>query len=298
MTAGRVLVTGANGHLGRLLLKALPAGWTARAAVRSQRAVAQLTDIRELDVVCLDYADVPALAAALEGVTAVVHLVGILKESPGNTYQAAHETTCAALVDAIHQAGAAPRIAYLSILGASPTATNRCLASKGRAERLLLDSGLPVTVLQVPMVLGENDYASRALQARARAGVSFGWRLESLEQPLFAGDAVQAVLRACEAAYGGLRLAGPESLSRRDLILRVARLLGTQPRLVSLPMSLGMGVARVLESLSGNPVVTAAMLEVLDHDDAIDPAPAAARLGIELTPLDDMLRYIIGASRP
>jgi hypothetical protein len=34
------------------------------------------------------------------------------------------------------------------------------------------------------------------------------------------------------------------------------------------------------------------MLGVLDHDDDIDPAPAAARLGIQLTPLDETLRRI------
>jgi hypothetical protein len=32
------------------------------------------------------------------------------------------------------------------------------------------------------------------------------------------------------------------------------------------------------------------MLGVLEHDDAIDPEPARAKLGIELTPLDAALR--------
>jgi hypothetical protein len=37
------------------------------------------------------------------------------------------------------------------------------------------------------------------------------------------------------------------------------------------------------------------MLRILDHDDAIDPAAAAAALGITLTPLDEMLeRCIVG----
>ena len=36
------------------------------------------------------------------------------------------------------------------------------------------------------------------------------------------------------------------------------------------------------------------MLEVLQHDDDIDPGPALALLGIELTPLDDTLRRYVG----
>jgi hypothetical protein len=36
------------------------------------------------------------------------------------------------------------------------------------------------------------------------------------------------------------------------------------------------------------------MLEVLEHDDRIDPAPACARLGLRLTPLDITLRRSVG----
>jgi hypothetical protein len=49
-------------------------------------------------------------------------------------------------------------------------------------------------------------------------------------------------------------------------------------------------LARGLEALLANPPVTPAMLEVLDHDDRVDPGAACRRLGIELTPLDEMLR--------
>ena len=40
------------------------------------------------------------------------------------------------------------------------------------------------------------------------------------------------------------------------------------------------------------PAVTRAMLRVLDHDDDIDPKPAAAALGIELTSLEQTLAHI------
>ena len=40
--------------------------------------------------------------------------------------------------------------------------------------------------------------------------------------------------------------------------------------------------------------MTTAMLGVLEHDDQVDPAPACARLGIELTPLDETLKRTVG----
>ena len=49
----------------------------------------------------------------------------------------------------------------------------------------------------------------------------------------------------------------------------------------------------MMEWLLANPPVTEAMLEVLDHDDDIDPRAACAALNLELTPLDETLRCCI-----
>jgi hypothetical protein len=55
---------------------------------------------------------------------------------------------------------------------------------------------------------------------------------------------------------------------------------------VSLPLGLGLAFVSMLERLLANPAVTRAMLEVLDHDDRIDPEPGRRLLGVELTELD------------
>ena len=52
--------------------------------------------------------------------------------------------------------------------------------------------------------------------------------------------------------------------------------------------------AALLEKLTANPPVTRAMLGVLNHDDDVDPAEPCQRLGIELTPLDEVLRRCVG----
>jgi NADH dehydrogenase len=298
----RVAVTGANGHLGRRLLTRLEAERPVRAVVRSTAAARAINDGRGpvIDTVIVDYANEPAMRRALEGCTAVVHLVGILKETAANAYETAHEATCRALAAAAAEAGV-QRIVYLSILGSSPDAANACLASKGRAERILLDGAVSAIVLRVPMVLGEGDYASAALLARARAKRAFMLRGSSREQPIYAGDVVEAIVAALD--HDGLErssfdLAGPESLSRTALTLRAARVLGTTPSIVSLPVAIGLAAAAVLERVSRDPPVTVAMLGVLDHDDDIDPTPAAERLGLRLTPLDVMLEHVAkGANR-
>jgi uncharacterized protein YbjT (DUF2867 family) len=149
-------------------------------------------------------------------------------------------------------------------------------------------------VLRVPMVLGPDELAAAALRARAEARFTFLVRGgATLEQPIDARDLVRALELALEADVEGcaLDLAGPESLPQRELVLRVARLLGTRPRIVPLPLAAASALAWCMEKLSAEPPLTRAMLGVLEHDDCIDPEPAASRLGLALTPLEATLRF-------
>lgn len=284
-----LLVTGANGHLGRRLLAAATSkSWTTRAIVRSERAAADIAG--HPDVRIVDYGDIAGLTDACASCDAVVHLVGIIKEGGGATYQSAHVEATEALLEAATNA-VVQRIVYLSILGADDGSRNRCLASKAEAEALLARGPIPSLVLRVPMVLGEGDYAATSLLKNARKSVAFTFRATSMEQPIYAGDVIDAALAglAADAPTGVLELAGPQALPRSELI-EVASAVGT--RTISLPVALGYGLAALLGALSANPPLTADMLGVLDHDDDIDPEPAANALGITLTGLSETLARI------
>ncbi len=297
------LVTGANGNLGRRLIRETLLADSANrvtAVVRSERArdtvaAMELPDEARarLTLEVLSYTDINALNKVCLDVDRVVHTVGIIKEAQSATYEDAHEASCEALVAAL-KGTQVKHVTYLSIVGSKPDSNNACLASKGRAEEILLGGEVPCCVLQVPMVLGEGDYASFALKKRASGGLAFGFRMASLEQPIYAGDVVRAIVAAGEAQLDArLELGGPEVIDRGELTRRAAAVLGTSPRVVSLPIGLGRAVVKLLESISGNPPMTVAMLNVLDHDDRVDPQPACEVLGLEeLTGLDEMMRRV------
>jgi NADH dehydrogenase len=294
--ASPLLVTGANGRLGRSLARALAGRRPVRALVRSERAAATLSALPEParpDVVRVDWSDADALARAGAGCEHWIHLVGILKETKSSRYADAHERPATALARAAEKAEA-KRIVAVSILGAAPAATNACLASKGRADAILLRGAVPATVLRVPMVLGPGELAALALRARAEAKVAFLVRGgETLEQPIDARDLVRALELALDAPVerSALELAGPESLSHRELLRRVAALLGTRPRVVPLPLAAVSALAWCFERCLDEPPLTRAMLGVLEHDDRIDPRPAASRLGLVPTPLEATLAW-------
>jgi len=294
----KVLVTGANGHLGRGLVARLAATPGAvRAVVRSQRAADQVAAVATVDTRILDYTDEQALGEAARGCTAAVHLVGIIKETRSARYADAHEATCATLAKAASAAGL-ERIVYLSIFGSSPRSQNACLASKGRAEQILLGGSVPACVLRVPMVLGPGDFASFSLRRQATSRVlplPGGGR--TLQQPIDSRDVIRAVCAALERPApisGALDLGGPECLSHRRLVARAAALHGRSPTVLSVPLGLARAGVALLERLLAEPPMTAAMFDVLQHDDRIDTEAACKELDLELTPLDDTLRATVG----
>jgi uncharacterized protein YbjT (DUF2867 family) len=301
---GRILVTGANGHLGiRLIRRRAERGAAAeqvRALVRSERAANTLRELPEScrpEIRIVDYADAEAVAAAARGCDRIVHLIGILKETKSARYLDAHEAASSALAQAAEKVGA-QRIVYMSILGAGPEEENACLASKGRAERILLDCRVPVTVLRVPMVLGPGEIAAIALRSTICAPLAPLVRSgAALEQPIDAEDvakAIESALADQSSDDAVLDLAGPESLTHRELVCRAARLIARKPRFLPIPLAAVSLFARLAERFSDNPPLTPAMLGVLDRDDHIDPSSCCNRLGLTLTPLDETLRRCLG----
>ena len=298
----RVLVTGANGSLGRALFEQIEQPARFRAGVRSERAAEQIAALPEAarpETVRVDYTDTPSLPAAARGCDAIVHLVGIIKESSNTRYAEAHEESCTHLARAASDAGV-KRIVYLSIVGSDPASRNTCLASRGRAERILLEGTTPTTILRVPMVLGHGDPATLALfrqgQAKQLRLVDGG---RTLQQPIDARDVIRAIdaaTREDRVESDTLELAGPESLPHKDLIARAAAVLGNPPPAIgSIPLIAAKLFAGIAQRVLSDPPVTGPMLGVLQHDDDVITTATCDRLQITLTPLDKTLGHYFAA---
>ena len=302
----KILVTGANGNLGKKFI--LSKGEVEVCAlVRSEKAKDDLMSfvkangIQDVQIVKCDYLDEQVIKELARSCTYVLHLVGIIKENKDNRFDVVHKQTTKMLVKAI-KGGGIKKCCYISILGAKEDSTNTCFSSRGFAEKLFLDSDIPSLVLQVPMVLGEGDYACEALKKNALSGINFSFRKLSLEQPIYAKDIIEVInidinktLKENHSSIGIKALAGPTSLTREKLILKAAKRLGVKVKVVSLPLFLGYMLARLSEMLFSHPPITRAMLGVLDHDDDIDPSPSCKELDINLTTLDEMLEATISS---
>lgn len=296
-----LLVTGANGHLGRRLIRGLPAERGVQALVRSEdrrdRLLRSVGERAGLEVTVGNPRDPRVVRKLALRCDAAVHLIGSIKAGRDNPLEDSHQRAMSALLEGI-TATPVGTVVYLSILGAAAHSNSVCLAARASVERMLEDASVPSRVVRVPMVLGEGDRASGALARRVAKGRATLFRATSLEQPIYAGDVISAIESALSFAGSGSMtwdLAGPESLSRRALLVRAAAAAGRPVEIRSVPLWLGMLFAGVLETFRPNPPVTRDMLRILDHDDAIDPLPAANALGIRLTSLDEMLARTVAA---
>jgi len=300
-----VVITGANSAAGRAILRRAaretpPLGIVA--AVRSDRAARALGPLpgAASRVARISYADPATLASAFRGAAAVIHLAGILVERPGSTYEKANVVTTRAVVAAAQRSGV-PRLVLASAVGADPAATNRYWRSKGEAEGAVRASGLAYVILRLPLLLGRGTEGAAALRRHLSHPVAVmpgGGR--ALQQPLDVEDLARAALVAAGPALGPggvLDLVGPVSLPERELLGRAARLAGRRVRVWPVPtrlVRLGLALRRRLAGPGFSPDA----LEVITSDTRLDPAPAAAALGLDLSSLDEMIRHSLEPEPP
>jgi len=297
----RVVVTGANSAVGQAILRCGPkqgATHTFVAAVRSERAAEQIRpQLRNgSGVVRISYDDPGSLDAALQGASAVIHLAGILIEGVGSTYEQANVASTRNVAEAAKRSGV-QKFVLVSATGADEASSNRYYRSKGQAEALVRASGLPYTVLRAPLLLGPGTAGAAALKrnvSRGKAKLIGGGH--NLQQPLYVDDLARAAISVTEASVANnltLDVVGPVSLPERELVERAARLLGREVRIGSISKTL-LSLALAIRQRIGKPGFSRDVLEVITADTRLDPQPAASRIGIQLTGIDEMIQASFG----
>ena len=240
----KIVITGANSAVGQAILRCGPkqqgATNTFVAAVRSTRAAEQLRSAagEAIGVAQISYDDPASLDAAFHGASAVIHLAGILVESPDSTYEQANVVSTRGVVEAAKR-NAVQKIVLVSATGADEKSRNRYYRTKGQAEALVRASGLNYTVLRAPLLLGPGTAGGAALGRHvrhSRAKLIGGGR--NFQQPLYVDDLARAAVAATNPSIANnlvLDLVGPVSLPEREIVERGARLLGRDVRIGSIP---------------------------------------------------------------
>ena len=295
-----VIITGANSAVGQAILRSAKRQAAAMefvAAVRSEQAAQQLPPLPgNSRVARISYDEPESLRAAFRDAGAVIHLAGLLIERPDSSYERANVQTTHTVVEAASESGV-EKFVLVSSIGANERSSNRYFKTKGQAEALVKVSGLGYTILRVPLLLGRETEGAAALRrhlSRPRAWLIGGGR--HLEQSLDVLDIATAANLAANrdrARNRTVELAGPTIVSHREIIMRAALLSGRRIRISSIPKGL-VKTALAIRQRVAPAGFSPDALEVITADTHLDPAPAAAELGIELTGLDEMIQHSFG----
>ena len=291
-SSGRLAtVFGGSGFVGRHVVRARArAGWRVRAAVRRPDLAGFLRPlgvVGQIEAVQANLRYPDSVSAAVAGADAVVNAVGIRRQSGRQTYEAVHAEGAGEIARAAASEGTRALV-LISGIGADAASPNRFVASKGRGEAATVAAFPRAVVLRPSAIFGpEDDFLNRfAALARVSPALPLIGGGAIKLQPAFVGDVALAAARALDDASAAGRtyeLGGPETLTLRETIERVLKIVERRRALVPLPFGLARLIAGATElsaavSLGIFPkalVVTRDEVELLRFDNVVSAAAIA-----------------------
>lgn len=280
-----VTVFGATGVVGRALLPLLSAH-EVTAVSRSPQ------DEAGVRWVVADAATGDGVADALAGADVVYYLVHSLG---ARDFEQQDREAAATVARAARDAGVG-QIVYLGGLGADDPEASPHLRSRRETGEQLASTGVPVTTLRAAMIVGKGSAAFETilgLVKRLPVMITPSW-VSTPTQPIALDDVGRYLAGVCgnDAAYGeGFDVGGPEVMTYRQMIERIARLLGRKPLIVEVAVLTPYLSALWLNLVTPvNASVARPLIEGLRNPTIAREERIRELLPLELTPFDEAAR--------
>ena len=291
------LVTGATGYIGgRLVPELLAAGHRVRCLGRSPGKLRDHPWAGEVEVVAGDVTRAESVAEAMRGVDVAYYLVHAL--GAGRGFEDKDRTAARTFGEQARAAGVR-RIVYLGGLtpvGVPERQLSPHLRSRSEVGRILLDSGVPTTVLRAAVIIGSGSASFemlRYLTERLPAMVTPRW-VRTRTQPIAVRDVLRLLVgsaRMPDEVNRAFDIGGPDVLTYREMMVRYAAIAGL-PRRVIVPVpvltpglsSLWVGLVTPVPASLARPLTESLRHEVVCRERDIEryvPAPPGHPIGFD-----------------
>ncbi|MBK9924830.1 MAG: NAD-dependent epimerase/dehydratase family protein [Anaerolineales bacterium] len=236
-----ILVTGATGFIGRVLVRHLTeTGQQVRVLLRPSPQSPRLPKGVPVEVAVVSLNDERGLRAAFRGVNQVYHLASAASQGRrGNLLTADIEGT--RTLAQVAASSDVERFVFLSHLGADRASAFPVQKSKGIAEEHIRKSGVPHTIIRSSVVFGPDDgfTSSLAYILRYTPGiVPLPGGGKTLLQPLWVEDLVTCLiwtLQNPEMVNQTYEIGGGEYFTLRQVVETIMSVTHTRRLIVPLP---------------------------------------------------------------
>lgn len=252
MTA-KVLITGADGALGRAVLGHLNAtGLAVRVLVMPGKPMPQYAS----ECVWGDVRDFSAMQQAVNGIQTVIHMAGlILSQSP----QMLHDVNAVGtknLLDASLEQGVT-RFLYISSISVTYPHRNAYAESKLQAEAFVRNSGLAWTILRPTLLVGKGggiEFLKFGILSKFPL-ILLPLNGRALKRPVHIQDLAEGIIRALQSSYTHGKVyavAGLETYSLHQMLCEIAKEQNrSAPRILSMPLAVSKLVATGIDFFPG-----------------------------------------------
>lgn len=282
-----ILVTGANGFIGRGLIPVLLAR-DQKLRCLYRRPVSNAHP--GVTSVIGDLLQPETLGPALEGIDTVYYLVHSLAAGR-DRFRVLDRQAAENFVAAANRAGVR-RVVYLSGLGESDRQLSDHLASRGEVARILGHGRFLTTTLRAAIILGAGGASFELLRylVKTQPLLPDSSQLDTFCQPIALND-VLYFLAGCldeeRTAGGSFDICGPEVVSYRQLLERFAKVSGDINLFLPVPFIPPKLVGTWVGLFSRQaPAVVEALLEGLGNDVVCHEQQIGKLIPCTLTPLD------------
>ena len=228
-----IVVTGANGFVGKNLRNFLHKNKIKVLGVSRKNFRKHASEVKITSTNLLE----PKLQTKLKNYDALIHLIGIGRQSSKSTFEEINLNLTKNVIKACKNAGI-KKIIFISGLGVSRSNKSDYFVSKYKAEREIINSGLDYTIFRASYIIGKTDHLTKALSKQMKKGVivipgSGKYRL----QPISVLDVTKIILEAIlEKKFSRkiIELVGPQKISFEDFVKLFAKNTGTKIKKINL----------------------------------------------------------------
>ena len=251
-----ILVTGANGQTGHAIIKALLSkGKNVRAFVYSEKDRDAINEVGEMEIAIGDMMDQKAVNEAFTGVKAVYHICSALNPNEVEIGKIAIEAAKAAGVE---------QFVFHSVLH-SVLQEMPHHQKKLKVEELLIDSGLPYTIIQ-PAVFMQNIYESWDVLKNQGIFRQKFFTNDDTRMCLFdladLAEAMTVIIENQDYIGATYELCGPENLSLQDMVIAMEECFGNA---ITVETTEDEPLAAMLKSFGADDYRVTSLLKMFHH---------------------------------